>query len=463
MASEEEKLAELQALVQAIRDRVRAQYPEGSASAGEGIRVPLADLMPVVHARDALQGKAAAIGAVNPRANGLANSAIQFTKRMVARGLNWFVRDQIVFNRSVVGCVETLMETVNGLNRSLVSLGAQISERMEHDRLAAETRAGENAADARALRASVAPLPAKWEQHARETERRFAVHERQALASEAATRELVHAQHRNFELALEAGANEIQSRVWADMERIRLEFERVIHAELRTVRQRGLPPSPAHNPAPSTVDFDYPAFADRFRGSEDRVKAGQQFYIPRFRGVREVVDLGCGRGEFLETMRDAGIPARGIDSSAESVQSCRSKSLTAEQSDLFEWLNRQPDRSLAALFCSQVVEHLPPERLPAMIQLCAAKLERDGLIAVETPNPECLAIFATHFYLDPTHTRPVPHPLLAFYLQESGMGLIEVVTRFPAAESWPELNELPAAVRDRFFGGLDYAIFARKL
>jgi len=463
VASEEEKLAELQALARAIRDRVRTQYPEGSASAGDGIRVPLADLMPVVHARDALQGKAAAIGGVNPRAGGLANNAIQFTKRTVARGLNWFVRDQIVFNQSVVTGIEALMESVNDLNRSLVSLGAQIGERIESDRRSAEVRATESAAEARSLRASVAPLPAKWEQHARETERRISVHEQQVLAAEASTRELVHAQHRNFELALEAGTNEIQSRIWADMERIRLEFERVIHAELRTVRQRGLRPSPAPAPASSSVDFDYPAFANRFRGSEEHVKAGQPFYIPRFQGVREVIDLGCGRGEFLETMRSAGIPARGIDSSSESVEICRAKSLNAEQADLFEWLSMQPDHSLAALFCSQVVEHLQPGQLPAMIRLCAAKLERNGVIAIETPNPGCLAIFATHFYLDPTHTRPVPHPLLAFYLQESGMGAIDVVARFPAAESWPELNELPAAVRDRFFGGLDYAIFARKL
>ena len=86
-----------------------------------------------------------------------------------------------------------------------------------------------------------------------------------------------------------------------------------------------------------------------------------------------------------------------------------------------------------------MVEHLPPERLPEMIRLCASRLARDGVIAIETPNPECLAIFATHFYLDPTHTRPVPHPLLAFYLEEFGMGRIEVRRLSPAVESMPSL------------------------
>ena len=85
------------------------------------------------------------------------------------------------------------------------------------------------------------------------------------------------------------------------------------------------------------------------------------------------------------------------------------------------------------------------------------------MIALETPNPECLAIFATHFYLDPTHQRPVPHPLLAFYLEEFGMGNIAVRKLTPAVDSMPSLKDLPAPFREAFFGGLDYAILARKL
>ena len=119
-----------------------------------------------------------------------------------------------------------------------------------------------------------------------------------------------------------------------------------------------------------------------------------------------MLDIGCGRGEFLEMMRDAGVPAKGIDLSEESVATCRHKGLDAEVADLFVYLENLPEASLDGIFCSQVVEHLPPERLPEMIRLCASRLQRNGVIAIETPNPECLAIFATHFYLDPTHQRP---------------------------------------------------------
>ena len=170
------------------------------------------------------------------------------------------------------------------------------------------------------------------------------------------------------------------------------------------------------------------------------MRKGLSLYVEKFAQAREVLDLGCGRGEFLEAARDAGIAARGIDLNPETVAFCRSKGLDAEVADLFEYLSRQPDVSLGGIYCSQVIEHLAPARLPALVRLAAAKLERGAVAAFETPNPERLEIFATHFYLDPDHTRPVPPMLMAFYLEEAGLGRIEI-------------NRL----------SLDYAIFAVKL
>jgi hypothetical protein len=109
------------------------------------------------------------------------------------------------------------------------------------------------------------------------------------------------------------------------------------------------------------------------------------------------------------------------------------------------------------------VEHLTPERLPELIRLLHAKLRAGGLVAIETPNPECLAIFATYFYLDPTHRHPIPPALMAFYLEEAGFGGIEVARLSPAIETMPVIAELPEGFREKFFGGLDYAAFARKL
>ena len=95
--------------------------------------------------------------------------------------------------------------------------------------------------------------------------------------------------------------------------------------------------------------------------------------------------------------------------------------------------------------------------------MCASRLRKGGVLAIETPNPECLAIFATHFYLDPTHTRPVPHELLAFYMEEAGLSVVRLHRLSPPEETIPEIGELPENFKKRFFGSLDFAIVARRL
>ena len=106
------------------------------------------------------------------------------------------------------------------------------------------------------------------------------------------------------------------------------------------------------------------------------------------------------------------MPARGIDSSLESIALCREKGLRAEAADLFDDLRGLGEGDLDGIFCAQVVEHLPPERLPEMIRLAASGLDVTASSSSRAPNPECLAIFATYFYLDPTHARPAPEKLL---------------------------------------------------
>jgi O-antigen chain-terminating methyltransferase len=287
-------------------------------------------------------------------------------------------------------------------------------------------------------------------------------------------RETVRSQHTDFTVRLDQRGLEIQQRLWADLERVRAEFDKLIHVELRLIRQRlgarfeSLPAAEAGvaaapSQAAAGLAFDYARFAEAFRGSEDRVQEAQQIYLDDFRNCTSVLDIGCGRGEFLELMREAGVQARGIDSSLESIALCREKNLPAEIADLFEYLGGLNDGELDGIFCSQVVEHLPPERLPEMIRLASSKLRRGGVIAIETPNPECLAIFSTYFYLDPTHYRPVPQKLLTFYLSECGIGDLQVRYLEQAMDSMPSLAELPQAFRQAFFGGLDYSIVGRKV
>lgn len=543
MPSDDEKIAELSAIVAAVRDRVHNghAHPE-AAAAGDGsvspVRAVPIDLMPIVHVRDAAQAKVAAIGGVNPRAGGLLNRLVQAAKKLIARSLQWFVRDQIVFNRESVAAMEAVIEALDEQNRAMQQLCSQVNDRLlPLHPIAAEvpwlklgldeqrTELGRQRAECEASRAeyeasrarmesSLEALHTKleewaarernsrellmseaaelkdvrthWSQWRIDWEQKLATNEIQFLRAaadlqsafqhrvtmiEANFREIVKGQHADYLGALDRTNLLLQRQFAADLARVRETYERMIHSELRLIRMRGAPTA-AVSPSPGTVtsaepvatpSLDYSRFAERFRGSEDEIRKGIGFYRPFFEGRDRVLDIGCGRGEFLEVMRDAGVHALGIDLSDESIARCREKGLNAQVADLFTYLASQHDGEFDGILSSQVVEHLPAARIPEMIRLCASKLRSGGILALETPNPECLAIFATYFYLDPTHTRPMPHQYLQFCMEEAGMTGFEVHQLSPAIETMPELASLPADFRERFFGGLDYAIIGRKI
>jgi O-antigen chain-terminating methyltransferase len=520
--ADREKIEELTAIIESVRQRVRSRYPQPDDAAsdtdGERIRIALADLMPIVHARDAAQAKIAAIGSVNPRRGGPLNALIQFVKQTISRAMRWFVRDQVTFNRETIAALEAVLEALNDHNRALVSLAGQTNDHLgyvrkdfardiegarresgdraqaasdELDAVKSEVRTEITAArnEAVGLKSEAAELKdvrKHWIEWRAQWERNLATNEVQFLRSvadlqgafqhrvtqiESNFRDIVKTQHADYLGALDRANLDIQKRLWADLEKVRLEYDALIHTELRILRQRATPGvqaapvlaalMPAQ--AEPEFDFDYTRFAERFRGSEEYVRRNQEVYAGWFKGKRNVLDIGCGRGELLDVLRSAGVGARGIDLGEESVAQCRSRGLEAERADLFEYLPSQPDGEFDGIVSSQVVEHIAPARLGPMIRLCAAKLRRGAVLAIETPNPECLAIFATHFYLDPTHTRPVPAPLLSFYMEEAGFGGIEIHRLSPAVESMPEVAELPEKFRERFFDGLDYVIVGTKL
>lgn len=490
---------ELAEVIQEIRERVRARHPAFSADG-----LPLPDLMPLFHARDAAAGKVAAIGTVNPRPPGFINRVVQAAKHLIARFLDWHVREQIEFNRAVLCAIESILETFNENNRALARLartGAELRVKIGDICDAVERRLGvledtarrldqglNNASEQARLLGDEArelkDVRLHWAQWRQEWERKLAINEVQFLRSVAdlqgafqhrvtlmdtSFREMVKSQHADFTATLKSTGLEIQQRLWADLEKIREEFERLIHTELRLIRLRsGLITGGVVTPTLGSDRelggrLDLSRFAERFRGPEEFVRRKQEFYLPFFKGCRAVLDLGCGRGEFLALLKREGIEARGVDANPEAVEQCRSAGFAVECAELSAYLRDLPDDVLDGIFCAHVVEHLPPGLLPEVIGLAAQKLSKGGVIAMETPNPECLAIFSSHFYLDPTHTRPVPPALLRLYMEEAGFGRIEMYPLSPAQESMPSVGSLPEDFRKAFFGALDYAMIARKL
>jgi SAM-dependent methyltransferase len=185
---------------------------------------------------------------------------------------------------------------------------------------------------------------------------------------------------------------------------------RAAGSTLRRRRRQAAPASPRMPQVRNSSNaYKYVGFEDRFRGSEDEIRARLEFYVPHFAGAADVLDIGCGRGEFLDLMRAQGIKARGLDLNGAMVEVCRERGLDAVQGDALEYLTSVPDDSLGGLIAVQVVEHLQPDYLMRLLETAFHKLRPGSTIALETINPTCWVAFFESYIRDLTHVRPV-HP-----------------------------------------------------
>jgi SAM-dependent methyltransferase len=147
-------------------------------------------------------------------------------------------------------------------------------------------------------------------------------------------------------------------------------------------------------------------FEDIFRGNEAFIRDRFRVYLPILQTHERITEIGCGRGELLDLLRETGVPAIGVDIDDAMVQRCRTKGHTVERIDAISYLRAQVDSSLSAIFAAQVVEHLAYEELISFLQLSCAKLKSGGQLIFETVNPHALEAFKT-FWTDLTHQRPI--------------------------------------------------------
>jgi 2-polyprenyl-3-methyl-5-hydroxy-6-metoxy-1,4-benzoquinol methylase len=212
----------------------------------------------------------------------------------------------------------------------------------------------------------------------------------------------------------------------------------------------------------------YLALEERLRGSSAEVAAKQISYLPRVQMVASglqlpVLDVGCGRGEWLAQLESVGIQARGVDLSERMVRVAEERGLQAVSADACTYLLAQEPGSLAAITAFQVVEHLPVPELWTLLEAAYKALAPGGLLLLETPNPENIQVAAYSFRLDPTHLHPLPPPLLDVLVREAGFGAIEIERR----DAWPQMtegaSEYPEYLRKLLFCEQDYALLAYKL
>lgn len=214
-----------------------------------------------------------------------------------------------------------------------------------------------------------------------------------------------------------------------------------------------------------TASF-YCAFEDRLRGSRELIKSRQMAYLPFIQPLRviypecPVIDLGCGRGEWLEILLENGFQAKGVDLDEGMLQASTALSLPAEQGEALATLQSLPDESQVVISGFHIAEHMPFSSLQQLVSEAWRVLKPAGLLILETPNAENLVVGTQNFYLDPTHERPIPHLLLSFLAEYVGFTRAKLLRL-------QEATELVKAERIELINVLtgvspDYAIVAQK-
>jgi cyclopropane fatty-acyl-phospholipid synthase-like methyltransferase len=232
----------------------------------------------------------------------------------------------------------------------------------------------------------------------------------------------------------------------------------------------------------------YVGFEDRFRGSQDEIRARVEDYLPILSAAQDVLDVGCGRGELLDALRARGVRATGVDLNHAMVELCRARGLNVQESDALSFLERQAPAALGGLVAIQVVEHFTPAYLSAFLAAAHEALRPGAPLVLETINPACWSAFFETYIRDLTHQRPLHPDTLKYLVQANGFIQVDVQFRQPVrpedrldrvAESpggvpppgseFPAVQALIAAVNAhadklnaRMFSSFDYVVIARR-
>ena len=225
-----------------------------------------------------------------------------------------------------------------------------------------------------------------------------------------------------------------------------------------------------------TPPIDYLDFENKFRGPSENIKKIHSHYLEFFKEAPngKVIDIGCGRGEFLELLGENGIRSKGLDTYEPFIDLCRQKGLSVELSDGLTYLAGEENCSISGVFMSHVAEHLDIKYLIALVHTAYDKLRPGGHFIIETPNPDCMAALS-EFYIDFNHMKPLPYPLLEYFFSQAGYGKVikyhAPETRYPlqmekirgeGVLNQKEFNDGVDLLNNRLFGYRDYTLIAKK-
>ncbi len=224
---------------------------------------------------------------------------------------------------------------------------------------------------------------------------------------------------------------------------------------------------------PDILDPLYLAFENQFRGTREEIRERLLEYVPLIRTAgagtaeREILDIGCGRGEWLEIIKDEGLVARGLDLNHVLVQECQEKGFEAVEQDALTHLRSLPDNSLGAITAFHVIEHLDFDDRIALFDECVRVLKRGGIAFFETPNPRNLLVGGCNFWADPTHLRPLYPETQQFLMEYRGFCKVDLLFLHPheGEQRLPEEEapQLASRLNEVFSCARDYTIVGYKV
>jgi 2-polyprenyl-3-methyl-5-hydroxy-6-metoxy-1,4-benzoquinol methylase len=217
------------------------------------------------------------------------------------------------------------------------------------------------------------------------------------------------------------------------------------------------------------LDAFYLAFEDHFRGTREDIFNKLKVYLPLIEKANvgtpdaPILDVGCGRGEWLELLRESGYTARGLDINRVMIEQCQARGLEVIAGDVIDYLASLPDNSLGAVTGFHIIEHLPFKMLMRLFSETVRVIKPQGLVIFETPNPDNVLVGSNTFYLDPTHINPLPSPTIKFMAETCGLYNTQIITLHPYPEN-AKINGQGVAERfnDLFYGPQDYAVVGYK-
>lgn len=218
------------------------------------------------------------------------------------------------------------------------------------------------------------------------------------------------------------------------------------------------------------LDPFYVSLQNAFRGSRDEIKNRMKAYLPLIKEIQadivsnSIVDLGCGRGEWLELLKEEGYTACGLDLNRSVAEQCRELGLDVVEADMLDYLRSIASGSLGAVTGFQIVEHLQFQYLIALVDEALRVLKPGGLAIFETPNPRNILVGACNFYLDPTHRNPLPPDLLKFIFDSRGFERVNIELCNPYNTEFliSDESEFASRFNELFYGPQDYAVVAYK-